>query len=235
MLQTYHFPDALLGGHLDAYLKIGWFRTGQAMHTTNHIYFNGIMYNAIWLRHDLQSWTGGKTFAKLKARNKHLQVVLQKATVTLAQENLYRTYLQAMPFNGSPSLQDLLYGFTNVEGSNIFNTYQLCIYDNSKLVGCTYFDIGVKSAEGISSFYDPAYKANSLGKYLIYLQIEVCKFNQLTYYYPGYFVPGYAPFDYKLSINNTVLEFYDVTNDAWLPIEEYQDLAIAVELKHAIE
>jgi leucyl-tRNA---protein transferase len=235
MFNTYHFPDDLAPKQLDEYLKIGWFRMGQAMFTANHIQFKNILYNTIWLRHDLQNFDAGTTFTKLKNRNKHLQIVLEPFTITPKQEELYQTYLSAMPFAGSPSLLDLLYGFAKTELDDLFTTYQLLLFDGPELVGCTYFDIGNNSAQGISSFYNPAYKTNSLGKYLIYLQIDVCKQNKLAYFYPGYFVPGYPPFDYKLTIAKNHLQFYDAPTNVWLPIQDYYDKAIALDKRFFME
>jgi arginine-tRNA-protein transferase len=78
-----------------------------------------------------------------------------------------------------------------------------------------FFDIGQTSAAGIASFYDPAYKKFSLGKYLIYLKIEYCKKIGLQFFYPGYFVPGYSLFDYKLSIGEPVLQYLEFPSLEW--------------------
>jgi arginine-tRNA-protein transferase len=67
------------------------------------------------------------------------------------------------------------------------------------------------------------------------LQIDVCKQNNLEFFYPGYFVPGYAPFDYKLTIAKKHLQYYDVVNNAWPPIEDYYDVAIALEKRFLME
>ena len=81
----------------------------------------------------------------------------------------------------------------------IYNTHEINLFDGEKLIAVGYFDIGTRSAAGISSFYDPSYKKYSLGKYLIYLKMEYCQKMGFEYFYPGYFVPGYKAFDYKLS------------------------------------
>jgi leucyl-tRNA---protein transferase len=230
LLNEYYFPEHLQPDELDAFLNLGWFRMGQALFTANHICFNGIMYNTVWLRHDLKNYQGGTTFAKLKKRNQHFTVKLSKAQYTQEQNNLYLNYLQSVPFAGCSSIDELLFGFTRWPNSNVFNTHQLCIYDGDILIGCTYFDVGTKTAQGISSFYDPMYKNYSIGKYLIYLQIEVCKANDFDYFYPGYFVPGYPAFDYKLTIAQEHLHYYHHKNDQWLPINQFIDDAIGLEM-----
>ncbi len=95
------------------------------------------------------------------------------------------------------------------------------IYDNGNLIGAGVFDLGKKSAAGISSFYDPDYKKFSIGRYLIYKKIAYCKKNGYDFFYPGYFVPGIKAFDYKLEIGKESLEFYDMNNDEWKPISCY--------------
>lgn len=221
MLETFDYPQNLLPEELDLYLSKGWFRMGQSIYTTNYVAFNDKLYPAIWLRHVLRNYTGGKSFNKLKKRNSIFKVELKHAKITARQRELYGKYKAAMNFETSASLEQLLFGFVFVP-TNIYNTYQIEIYDNTKLIACTFFDIGKKSAEGISAFYDPDYTAHSLGRYLIYLQIEVCKENNFTYFYPGYFVPGYAHLDYKLAIDKSCLEYLDTEDLNWYAIEAYK-------------
>jgi arginine-tRNA-protein transferase len=112
-----------------------------------------------------------------------------------------------------------LFGKSNTR--NIYNTREISLFDDGKLIAVGYFDLGEKSAAGISSFYDPAYKKYSLGKYLIYLKIEYCKKLGLDYFYPGYFVPGYPLFDYKLDIGKSALEYLEFTSSKWRSIVEF--------------
>jgi arginine-tRNA-protein transferase len=41
--------------------------------------------------------------------------------------------------------------------------------------------------------------------------------HQKKYYYPGYVVPGYKKFDYKLRVGQ--MDFYDVPSESWMPFE----------------
>ncbi len=81
------------------------------------------------------------------------------------------------------------------------------MYDNSRLIASGFFDLGQNSAMGISSIYDPDYKKYSLGKHLIYSKMMFCKERNIKYFYPGYFVPGYRAFDYKLDIATPHIEY----------------------------
>jgi arginine-tRNA-protein transferase len=52
----------------------------------------------------------------------------------------------------------------------------------------------------------------------------------LTYFYPGYFVPGYAYFDYKLSIGKNALEFLQLSSSQWLPIQKFSPDSIPIKV-----
>lgn len=227
MFETIEYPQVLTGEELDAYLARGWYRMGQSIYTTDYVMFEHRVYRTIWLRHILKNYSGGKSFDKLRKRNRHFDVEFKEAEITPEQEALFQKYRKAMPFEPAPSLNQLLNGYV-FDPADIYATFQICIYDESKLIACTYFDIGNTSAEGISAFYDPDYTANSLGRYLIYLQIDLCCLLGFTHYYPGYFVPGYAHLDYKLAIGKSSLEYYHKKDMNWYPMSEYIDEGISL-------
>jgi arginine-tRNA-protein transferase len=208
-------PEVLTPEELDAYLEIGWFRMGQSIFTTNFLNFKNNFYSAIWLRVDLLKFEGDTTQQKLIKKNSRFRSVLREASLNDEKETLYTRYKQNISFETSASLHHLLYGKAN---RSIFNTKEICIYDGSRLIAAGYFDLGDGSAAGISCFYDPDYKKFSLGKYLIYLKIEYCKQSGLRYFYPGYFVPGYSFFDYKLTIAHSQLEYLQLRTNRWLPV-----------------
>ena len=207
---------------LDYMLENGFFRMGQSVFTSNYGIINSKFYSYIWLRYVLEKHTESLTVKKLKNRNKHFKVVCKKAVIDDEREHLYYTYKKSISFNTHTSIENMLLGYPAQERDH-FDTYELCVYDNHKMIACSYFDIGVHSAEGIASFYDPAYKQYSLGKYAIVMQIETCKQMGLRYFYPGYFIPGYAHFDYKLTLSKNSSEYYDSTTQLWYPIETYCD------------
>ena len=118
-------------------------------------------------------------------------------------------------FDASPSLPYLLYNESN---RDIFDSYNVCVYEEEKLIAVGYFDLGQTTSMGISCFYDPDYKKYSLGKYLMLLKIEYAIEQGLTYFYPGYFAPGYPLFDYKLDLAKAGLSFLDVVSNEWFDI-----------------
>lgn len=223
MLAQVHFPDELKPEELDRYLADGWFRMGQTIFTTNFLNFKQQFYSAVWLRINLEDFEADKNQRKLARMNAQFRVEIKPAQVTLDKEVLFMRYRSGVTFEASSSLHQLLYGRSE---NNIFSTYEIVLYDNNRLIACGFFDLGKKSAAGITSFYDPDYKKNSLGRYLIFLKAAYCAEKGYRYFYPGYFVPGYPAFDYKLKMNAEVLQYYSLKETRWVSIDHFSEAEI---------
>lgn len=219
MFAEVHCPRILLPEELDQYLERGWFRMGQTIFTTNFLNFKNHFYSALWLRIPLAGFVSDRTEQKLLKKNGRFRVEIQPAFITSEKEVLFSAYKKNISFEASSTLNTLLYGKADY---NIYNTTEISIYDQHKLIATGFFDIGKVSAAGISSFYDPSYRKYSLGKYLIYLKIEYCKNIGLQYFYPGYFVPGYSLFDYKLEIGKPVLQYLEFPSLNWKPLASFK-------------
>ncbi|MEI9917558.1 MAG: arginyl-tRNA--protein arginylyltransferase [Bacteroidota bacterium] len=220
MFVDVHCPDSLEPAALDDYLQRGWFRMGQTIFTTNWLNFRETFYSAIWLRVLLNDYVADSTQKKLLQKNSRFHTEIRPAVITIEKELLYIRYKQSVPFEASASLQTLMYGNSD---RNIFDTFEVDVYDNNKLIAAGFFDLGRESAMGISSIYDPDYKRYSLGKHLIYSKMMFCKERGLKYFYPGYFVPGYRAFDYKLDIGNPNIEFLQLQSSSWLPLSVFKN------------
>lgn len=228
MFAQVYLPETLQHHELDAYLESGWFRMGQTIFTTNFLHFNDKLYSAIWLRIGLNELEEEATQQKLFKRNGIFRHEIKKAVVTPEKENLFERYRASVTFEASTSLNMLLMGKTATQ--NVYDTYEIDIYENDKLIAVGYFDLGDKSAMGITSIYDPLYKKYSLGKYLIYLKIAHCKSLGMEYFYPGYFVPSYSYFDYKLTIGKSTLEFLQLKSQRWKHIREFTSDDIPIDM-----
>ena len=217
MFAQIEYPEKLLPEELDKYLANGWFRMRQTIFTTNFLHFNYRFYSAIWLRVALDDSIHDKKYLNLHKLNKGFRTEIKKAGIggiTAQHEALFQHYRQSIAFEVSPSLRELLFGN---EPYNRFNTYEVNIYDGDTIIAAGFFDLGEKSAAGITCIYHPAYKKYSPGKYLMYLKMDFCKQQQLQYFYPGYVVPGYTAFDYKLEIGKATLQYLQLSTQEWLP------------------
>jgi arginine-tRNA-protein transferase len=219
-------PSSLSPQELDEYLEKGWYRMGQTIFTCNFLHFNRTFFSAIWLKLRLENYTEDNTFKKLQKLNKAFKIIIQPASITEEKEDLFQKYKTGISFDTSASLQSLLFGESE---NNIYNTHEVCVYDQNQLIAVGYFDIGDKSVAGIVSFYDPEYKKHSLGKFLIYHKIAYSLQLQKTYFYPGYFAPNYPLFDYKLGIGKPVLEYLSVYNNQWLPFENFASQPVPID------
>jgi len=207
-------PFVLSPESLDWYLAKGWYRMGANIFTTHFLFFQGRPYSAIWIRVDLRAFSFSKSQRKLMRRNAKLFDVARGPRVIDAERNeLYERY--AADFDGrlSPTIADSLEDFDGRE--TIFNTWETTVRDrvSGKLVGVSYFDLGDDAAASILGIYDPNLKSFSLGYYTMLLEMQHCLDQGMHYYYPGYVVPGYQRFDYKLRLGTS--EYYDLLTDAW--------------------
>jgi leucyl-tRNA---protein transferase len=227
MFAQVHTPPNLDPDQLDEYLRSGWFRMGQNIFTTNFLNFKSQFYSALWLRIDLRTYLPDSTEQKLRKLNAKFTVKIRQGTITPDKEELFARYRESITFEASASLHQLLFGKAS---QDVYNTVEVTLWDQEKLIACGFFDIGRRSAAGIASFYDPAYKKHSLGKYLIYLKMSYCRDLSLDYFYPGYFVPGYSFFDYKLSIGKRALEYLDFSSGKWLMIAEFSPLLTPIRI-----
>lgn len=192
---------------------------GQSIFTTNFLKFKGLLFSAIWLRIDLSTFKPSKTHQKLQKLNAKFNVEI-KSSVALTPEHLilFNKYKNHVPFDAAPSLTHLLY---DDKVSNIFESYEVNVYDSQKLIACGILDLGRDASTGITCFYDPDYQKYSLGKYLMFLKMDYSKNQGMSYFYPGYFAPNYPMFDYKLNLAKPFLEFLDLSTNYWKPFVEY--------------
>lgn len=225
MFAQIEYPEKLLTEELDNYLANGWFRMRQSLFTTNFLHFDGQFYSAIWLRICLDDHIYDKKFRLLSKQNEKFRTEVVKANVqqiNVAHELLFQAYRNSVHFDASVTLKELLIGD---DFFNRFDSYVLNIYDGDALVAAGFFDIGKDAAAGITSIYHPAYKKYSPGKYLMYLKMDFCKKLNLKYFYPGYVVPGYKPFDYKLTIAQASLQYLCLATAGWLNYQPQKQLA----------
>jgi leucyl-tRNA---protein transferase len=213
MFAVKHYPEQIKGKELDEYLANGWYRMGQTIFTTHFLCFGEVFYSAIWIRQDLAQHQFSKSLRKIiKRNNAQFQFQFGRAQMDVNRESLYQQYRKVFPASIAPSLLDSL---QDGEHFNVYNTCEFTVYDGSKLIAVSYFDVGEDSIASILGFYDPDYKAYSLGLYTMLMEMEYGKIKNFKYFYPGYVVPGYDRFDYKLRIGE--VDYYDLRSGDWLP------------------
>lgn len=208
-------PSELLPEHLDSYLAHGWYRMGQAIFTTHFLTFNGDFFSALWLRLPLEGHTFKKRTARLIRQNRaRFRCEFHPASIDAEKEHLYQLYREDFPAQLANSLNQSL---LNGGKGNIFQTHEFRVYDGDKLIALSYFDLGANSSASILGIYHPEYKKESLGFFTMVMEIVYSMEKGLRYYYPGYVVPGYPRFDYKLRIGK--VEYLSLAKGTWFPYD----------------
>lgn len=213
MFAEKHYPELITPTELDAYLARGWYRMGQTIFTTHFLCFGRTFYSALWVRLPLEGYHFRKSLRKIIRKNqRHFRTEINRAQITPEKEKLYQRYRAYFSGMLAPSLKDSL---LDGEEFNIFNTHEISVYDEDKLIALSYFDLGRESASSIIGIFHPDYDKYSLGFYTMLMEMDYSINEGFKYFYPGYVVPDYPRFDYKLRIGD--VDYYDLGSKQWLP------------------
>ena len=216
MFTEKNFPTAISGEELDAYLANAWYRMGQSIFTCHFLFFEESLYSPVWTRLPLKGYTFRKSLRKIIHRNQQeFRTVFRPAVLDEEKERLFQVYRTNFKGRLSATLKESL---QDNRDFNIYATYEVAVYHGSRLVAFSFFDLGRKSLASIKGVYDPAYAPYSLGLYTMLAEIQYGLDQDFDYFYPGYVVPGYNRFDYKLRIGKPEeIEYYDLKLRRWRP------------------
>ncbi|MBN2544411.1 MAG: hypothetical protein JXB50_01355 [Spirochaetes bacterium] len=192
-------PHDLTLDNLDIYLKNGWFRFSNSLFKSKFICIDEKISEIINIRLNLNYFCFKKTQKRIlsKIEKENFRTIIKKAEITHEKEIIYNKFKRN--FKGFVLFS--LYNFLYDNPKNpVFNTYEIDVYDNDRLIAFSFFDAGRQSIASLIAVYDPSYKKYSLGTYTILKEIEFCKDNNINYYYPGYILNNNQIFDYKLRI-----------------------------------
>jgi arginine-tRNA-protein transferase len=205
----------MMSGHeLDFWLSRGYFRMQQRLFTCQLLVFDDVFYTVHWLRIDIDNVTYGKDQLRLLRINEKFSVSVKPFVLSDEIESLYSEYRKSINFDAPESVESCLLGGAPY---NAFDTYMVEVRDGYRLIAGGIFDNGSRSMAGIMNFYDPAYRKQSLGKFLILQKMKYAQSEHKAYYYPGYLVNNYPKFDYKLFACPTATEMFNSLDDEWVP------------------
>jgi len=215
MFTQFHKPPTLHGEVLDFYLSNGWFRSGQYIYTTKILNLEGKLYSPTRIRLPLEGYEFKKSLRKIWKKNQAFETVYRKAFINREKEELYKEHIKRFDGFVSQTLKDSL---QDGGETTVYDTYEVAVYDKDQLIALSYFDIGEKSMASIMGIFHPDYATYSLGIYTMLAEINFGKKASIENYYPGYVIPDYPKFDYKLRIGDC--EYYKANEDHWLPFSE---------------
>lgn len=231
MLVEYYFPQSISPARLDRYLSGGWFRSGPSLFRTQVLCLEGGVFPVVNIRTQLEDYTFSKSLRKLLRQNDaKFHVEVGYATVDAAKEALYTQ--QKHRFKGFifETLEEFLF---SGEIGDLFDTWEIRVYDAHKLVAVSYFDRGKNSLASLLGLFHPAYKSYSLGLYTMLKEVEYGIHADFRFYYPGYILKDFDGFDYKLRIGHT--QYYN-WKGKWRKMDRLPDEVFALDkIQHRIQ
>lgn len=219
MSATILTPQLFTPLDLDNYLAKGWRPYGQRIYTADFIQLKlGEVYSVLPTRLDLATHQWRKGQRKLLRKNKEkFQFTVKPASLDTEKIRINDLYRNYFPDKG---VEDLNIHLSHND-RQIFNTFELCIYDNDQLIAFSFFDLGEQSAYSKIGIYDLAYSQHSLGLYSMYVEIEWLMAQSFRYYYPGYISPETPLFDYKRKVG--ALECWHFQHKVWQSLVSFEE------------
>lgn len=215
------YPVERLGPRqIDEMLANGWFRNGLEVYISSVRFMGAAGWNSsLMLRVPLGDFSWKKRLAKLLRRNgERFRFEIRPFSQTPDKEALWQNFKRKIHrWQFIPPLHaHLLRG----QPAENFNTWELCVYLEKRLVAFSVFDQGIQSIASLEAAYDPAFSKYSLGIYTMLLEIDFGIREGFSFYYSGFLPRGDAMFEYKLRPGG--VEFFRLGEQKWLPAEQIQ-------------
>jgi leucyl-tRNA---protein transferase len=201
------------GAALDRLLSDGFFRSSATMNRVNLLVLGGKPDTVIQIRVPLSDYVYKKRHRRMLRRvRERFRVVVQPFELTAQKDALYQSHKHR--FRGY--LQDTLFNYINGEQSkkarNIFESYEVSVYDGERLIAFSLFDVGNTALASILCVFDKDYAEFSLGIFTMLQEISFGMDNGFLHYYPGYVLHDSDLFGYKLTVS-TKMEFLHPSNE----------------------
>lgn len=174
------------------------------------------IFSVVNIRLNLERFSLRKSQRKIvKKVEDRFRVTISHAFPNEQKELLYQQ--QKHKFQGfiHPTLSDYL---NSSLPSSVFDTREVCVYDDEKLIAVSFFDLGEKSMASLLCLYDPCYSPFSLGVYTMLKEVEFGIRKGMKWYYPGYVLDSDSGFNYKLRLGD--YEYYN-SNKRWANFENF--------------
>lgn len=200
----------------DRMLASGWFRGARFMNKPDYICVEGDLFSPVHIRLELETHSTRKSHRKILSKNnKRFTCEIRPASVDADLEVLYQN--QKVDFQAFiyPKLEEAILTSDNLFS---FRTYCLRVFDDTRLVAASFFDIGKNSMASLLGLYDKEYSKYSLGTYTMLREIDLARHLELKYYYPGYVLDNLKIFGYKLQLGE--MRFKDPSG-RWTDLSKY--------------
>lgn len=188
--------DSLRFTQYDSLLAGGWFRSTDHMYLADLICIGEGLFSAQHIRLDVTTWAPRKSHRKVLRNIQKLRVIMRESHLTERHLELYKA--QTSRFQ-SFVLSDPSGIFHNPNLVS-FRTMEVALYDDTKMIAFSLFDIGFNSMASILCCYDSSYGKFSPGIATMLLELKYAQDNGIKYYYPGYVLDEPSRMEYKLGL-----------------------------------
>ncbi|MCB0557495.1 MAG: GNAT family N-acetyltransferase [Phaeodactylibacter sp.] len=214
---------------MDTYLAAGWRCMGQAVYTSHFMFFGTEperrIYSTIPARLPLEGYRFSKSQRKLWRKNEGAFRIEVGAPANYdeAKQRVNQAYARQFPRRAINDAEDIL---SNGKGRLALDTREVAIYHGENLIAFSFFDKGRRSLYSKQGIYDPAYHPYSPGFFTMLVEIRYALEQGLSYYYPGYVVPGNREFDYKHRVG--ALQYFELKSAGWKPFDQLAEEDIPI-------
>jgi arginine-tRNA-protein transferase len=211
--------ESLTPEQIDDMLGSGWWRNRCSAVTFNAVAFESSCQACFSLRLPLAEFRWRKSLRKLLRKNGEVfSVQIQPYRQAEDKKQLWQRFKSEV--HGWEYVHDLDHHLFGTADPSSFNTWELTLRMEGRLVAFSVFDHGRRAIYSAEAAYDPALRRFSPGLYTMLLEIEYCLEQGLHFYYPGMYLPGISMFQYKLRPG--AMEFYRLREQRWVLATELQ-------------
>ena len=165
---------------------------------------SGDWQHVLPLRVKLEQFRFSDSQKRVTRRNAHLECLIRDAFIDDEKNALFELHKLRFTENIPESLET----FLHPQPARIpCITKEICLYQDGRLIGAHFLDLGETATSSVCSIYDPNESKHSLGIYLIVCSIKFSCEHGMTHYYPGYAYREPSTYDYKKKLGS--LEVFD--------------------------
>jgi leucyl-tRNA---protein transferase len=210
-------PMQMSGFEFDNLMQVGWRMLGAHFIRHNVTFWDADMCQTIPLRIDLDQFKMSKSQRKVLRKNSDLTVKFAIPHLTPEKHELFNKHTNRFKQNIPESLYSFLTDYCHilpVPGA------EFMIFEDQKLIACSFSHLGEKGLNSTYCFFDPAFEHRSLGQLTLLIEILYALQMKKKYYYLGYCYNIPSQFDYKKG-------FYGLESMDWDTLEWKKEARVA--------
>ena len=197
---------------MDQVWASGWRHFGRDFFRDSATIMNGCLNRVIPLRIRLNNWAASKSQRRTVKKNQGFRSEFSEIRMGEEERNLFNLHKERFSDNVPEGLENFLGEFLDDYPCECL---QFSVYDNTRLIACSYLDLGEESVSSVYGMFDPKYSKYGLGIFTMLEEIKYALDNGYKYYYSGYATIEPSAYDYKKSFNEQ--EFFSWTE--WKPMD----------------